>query len=89
MQLKDGDKIRLAPGATELAEYTEWDHEALYVNPKGNHWMASITISAARLKIQQAYNGKRRMNRAWMRKQCAMFLDSIAPGWQIVRSKKS
>lgn len=86
MQLKHGDRIRLAPGATVLAIYTEYDHEARCVNPKGRYWIGELHLAHGRLTCRQAWNGKRRMNRAWLRKRCTVLLDAIAPGWQVVRT---
>lgn len=86
--LQNGDRIRLAPGATMFVDYREWNSEAVMLNPSGSLWIGSLSLDGNRIYLAQAYNGKRRMNRAWMRKQCTMFLDSIAPEWMIASRRR-
>lgn len=68
-----------------LAVYTEYDEETKCVNPHGSYWIGELHLAYGRLDCRQAWNGRRRMNRAWVRKRIAALLDAIAPGWEIVR----
>lgn len=86
MKLQSGDKIRLAPGATILAVYSEFDCEAKLDKPQGKGWISHLYLDGNRIGQQFAYDHRTRCrrNRAWMRRRVMEYLDAIAPGWEVV-----
>jgi len=93
--LTDGCRVALAPGATELVTYHEWNETK--VRPRRGqrwnaaaYWIASMHLAHVRLTCQQAWDDEkdRRTTLAYVRRKCAEFLDAIAPGWQTWPSPK-
>ena len=85
--LKDGCKVALASGATELVAYSEYDgNKERGIKRQGQYWIAEMTLAHGRIACQQAYDEKtkKRTTRAFVRRKCAELLDAIAPGWTIV-----
>lgn len=86
-RLRDGVRIQLSAGASLNCLYREFDRMMPYEARPGHCWVAEIWLGHGRIFIQQCYDdivGVNR-NRAWIRKCCRAFLDSIAPGWRITR----